>query len=134
MSARDASGIVCFFPLLGLVLFLLVCCLNFYYRTVPAALARWAEEGGVRVLKAQMRSFFRGPFFWNSSRYQVVYRVRVRDEQAQERWGWVRIGRWWWPDASQIEVEWDPPQPPPIPEDQQPTRGNPLMWDRDLDT
>jgi len=108
--------------------------LHFHFRVVPTALSRWAEAGGYRLLRKQRRHYFTGPFFWNSSKLQVVYRVNVEDEERQERWGWVRIGQSWWPSADQIQVEWDPPRPPPIPEDLRPTRGNPLMWDREFDT
>src|SRR5262249_35973173 len=53
------------------------------------------------------RNFFRGPFFWTSSKGQTVYRVTVEVKGAV-RTGWVRCGSWWLGLRSeQVEVRWD---------------------------
>jgi hypothetical protein len=68
----------------------------------------WAQRHGLRVLYRERRWFFRGPFFWTSSKGQTVYYITVQDNQGQRRNAWVRCGSWWWglwSDA--IEVRWD---------------------------
>jgi hypothetical protein len=57
-------------------------------------LNKWATDNHFQLLHAEHRMFRKGPFLW-SSRQQVVYRVRVRDDQSREREGWVRVGGWW---------------------------------------
>jgi hypothetical protein len=108
--------------------------LRYNYITVPAILKRWARENGLRIINKERRSFFRGPFFWTSSKSQVVYRVEAEDRRGTRRMGWVRIGGFFWPFSDKVEVRWDPFSSGPIRDDQRPTDGNPLMWDRDLDT
>jgi hypothetical protein len=67
----------------------------------------WAAEHGYELLRADLRPFLKGPFFW-SSKGQTVYRVLVRDRQGQERAGWVRCGSWLLGLLSdQVEARWD---------------------------
>jgi hypothetical protein len=40
-------------------------------------LERWAERNGYRIIDADYRNFFRGPFFWTSGNGQTVYQVTV---------------------------------------------------------
>src|SRR5262245_14678068 len=75
-------------------------------------LDRWAAEHGYEVLRAEYRSFFKGPFFWNSSKGQTVYRVTIEDEDGRVLSGWVRCGGWWLGLMSDhVEVRWDEPVP-----------------------
>jgi hypothetical protein len=51
----------------------------------------WADKNGYQILHKEFRVFRVGPF-WGQSRQAVVYYVTVRDEQGQQRSGWVRCG------------------------------------------
>jgi hypothetical protein len=71
-------------------------------------LQHWADQNGYRIIEKKYVQFFRGPFFWTSSKGQSVYRVVVEDRTGRRRSGWVRCGSWWlgvWID--QAQVHWD---------------------------
>ncbi|MFD0893284.1 hypothetical protein KBB96_17820 [Luteolibacter ambystomatis] len=71
-------------------------------------LEEWADSSGFRLLESEKRDFFKGPFFWGSSKLQVVYRITVCDRSGRERQGWVRCGDWFFGlMGSQVEVKWD---------------------------
>jgi hypothetical protein len=57
-----------------------------------AVLERWASRDGYRILAAERRTFFRGPFFWSSSVFQAVYRVTVVGGRGTPWKVWVRCG------------------------------------------
>ena len=57
-------------------------------------LENWAADNGFSLLSREVRYLRRGPFFWTTSRSQVVYYVTVRDNLGIERRGWVRCGGW----------------------------------------
>jgi hypothetical protein len=130
----DPSGLCCALPFMAVWATLMISWFRHYHLRIPALLETWAAENGLQMLSKERRNFFRGPFYWNSSGHQVVYRVQVENRKGRRMVGWVRLGSYWWPYGDQIDVRWDPPPPDPIPDDQLPTRGNPLMWDQDLDT
>ena len=70
-------------------------------------LERWAERNGCRIIDADYRNFFRGPFFWTTAKGQTVYRVTVEVKGGVRR-GWVRCGSWGLGLFSdQAEVRWD---------------------------
>jgi len=70
-------------------------------------LHKWASENQYDLVYAQNRVFRKGPFMW-SGKNQVVYRIHVRDEQGNERKGWVRCGGWLLGMlADKVEVRWD---------------------------
>jgi hypothetical protein len=73
-----------------------------------AMLSRWAAENDYQILDSNYRLFCRGPFFWNSSKSQSVFRVTILDRQGHTHTGWVRCGSWvlglW---SEQTEVRWD---------------------------
>lgn len=94
---------------------------------VPSGLERWAKERGYDFVSMERRSFRRGPFFWNTSNTQLVYRIEVIDREGLTRRGWLRIGGYFWPSASPIVERWDAEQPPP-------PRVDLPMWDRQLDS
>jgi hypothetical protein len=78
-----------------------------HFRRSRSLLDRWAERNGYRVIEADYRKFFRGPFFWTSAKGQTVYRVTV-EVKGGVRTGWVRCGSWWLGLLSeQVEVRWD---------------------------
>ncbi|MBV8879394.1 MAG: hypothetical protein JO332_05500 [Planctomycetaceae bacterium] len=71
-------------------------------------LRRWTSAQGFEILSHEECWFFRGPFFWTSSKGQKVYKVRLRDREGQLRRGYVRCGGYWlglWSEA--VEVRWD---------------------------
>jgi hypothetical protein len=71
-------------------------------------LERWADANGFQIVHAERRTFFRGPFFWRSTKDQVVYYVTVRDSSGAARRGYVRCGGWvlgLMSDAA--DVQWD---------------------------
>jgi hypothetical protein len=68
----------------------------------------WAEINGYRIVRKEYRTFFRGPFFWSSSKGQTVYYVVVEDSAGERRSGYVRCGGWWLGLLSdRVEVRWD---------------------------
>ena len=71
-------------------------------------LHQWAEKGGYRIIRQEYRTFFKGPFFWTSTRGQTVYYVVVEDSEGNQRRGWVRCGGWWFGLLSDnVEVRWE---------------------------
>ena len=70
-------------------------------------LHKWASENRYDLLLAENRMFRKGPFMW-SGKSQTVYRVHVRDEQGNERKGWVRCGDWLLGVlVDKVEAKWD---------------------------
>jgi hypothetical protein len=58
-------------------------------------LEEWAEREGVRLIEADRRWIWRGPFWWRSTEGQAVFRVVVEDRAGRRRRGHVRVGGWW---------------------------------------
>ena len=76
-------------------------------------LEQWAERNGYRIIEADYRNVFRGPFFWTTGKTQTVYRVTVEGKDG-ERTGWVRCGSHLFGlFSNKVEVRWDelPPTP-----------------------
>jgi len=97
--------------LVAFVVILCVASLVWHSRRSRILLERWAERNGYRILRADYRNFFRGPFFWTSSRVQTIYRVTV-EGKGGVRSGWVRCGSCWLGLLSdQAEVRWDEARP-----------------------
>lgn len=71
-------------------------------------LNQWAGDNSFEILNYERRYVRRGPFFWTTSRGQVVYYVCVKAENGEIRSGWVRCGNWWlglW--INEADVRWD---------------------------
>ena len=51
----------------------------------------WAASNGLEVVRYEERPILRGPFFWISSNYQIVYFVVVRARNGTEKSGFVRF-------------------------------------------
>ncbi len=77
---------------LAIVLTGLVTYFGWYFPRARILVRRWAERNGFELLDLEHRFLFKGPFFWNHSKYQPVFRVRVRDRRGDEHLGWVRCG------------------------------------------
>jgi hypothetical protein len=73
-----------------------------------AILEGWAAENGYRLVSSQFRWLRRGPFFWTSSKGQIVYYVVVRTPDGRTRRGWVRCGSFFWGVMrDKAEAEWE---------------------------
>ena len=59
-------------------------------------LNRWANDNGYEIVSSEFRWLRRGPFFWTSSKGQMIYHVVVRTEDGETKRGWVRCGGFWW--------------------------------------
>jgi hypothetical protein len=69
-------------------------------------LHHWASTNELHILNSGLTSS--GPLSWTSSRSQIIYYVKVRDKEGQERRGWVRCGSFWMGVfSSKTEVRWD---------------------------
>jgi hypothetical protein len=114
MRAGGVSGWFLAPAVLGLAVF----AVWWHFHASFSRLQAWADENGLVILRREYRTFFRGPFFWTSSKGQTVYRVTVRDKAGHVLDGWVRCGSWWWGLLSpRVEVRWDevaPPQKDPM--------------------
>jgi len=100
---EQAVGVLAVVALVGFVGLMLYV----HIRRAQTLLKGWAEENGYEILEAEHRLFRKGPYIW-SARGQVVYRVRVHDEQGVERLGWVRCGSWFAGVLSdKVESRWD---------------------------
>lgn len=75
------------------------------YSRARVLLHRWAQTNGFDLLYFKLT--FGGPFLWTSSNSQIVYSIRVRDQDGRERLGWVRCGSFWAGVLSdKTEVRW----------------------------
>jgi hypothetical protein len=75
-------------------------------------LQRWAFTHGLRLVSADHRSMFRGPFWWRTSRGQSVYRITVQYPDGTIRQGYARCGGWLLGLlADVVDVQWDAPDP-----------------------
>jgi hypothetical protein len=63
-----------------------------YFPRSRSVLERWAARNGVQIIHSERRWVFQGPYFWTGSRWQPVFRVKVRDHHGHERSGWVLCG------------------------------------------
>jgi hypothetical protein len=96
------------FFMIALVLFFMVFYFRWHFTRSAAILEKWADENGYEILERSYRWFFRGPFFFRTSKGQTVYRVTVRDKAGNVQTGWVACGSWWWGLLSdQARVIWD---------------------------
>jgi hypothetical protein len=91
-----------------LVLILMILGFGWHFARAAAILQQWADENGYEILERSYCHFFRGPFFFRTTKDQVVYRVTVRDKAGNVGTGWVACGSWWlglW--SNQAKVSWD---------------------------
>jgi len=73
-----------------------------------AILQNWANQNRYRILRQQYCWFWRGPFFWTSSKNQTIYYVTVEDRDGRRRTGWVRCGGWFWGLLVDVaDVRWE---------------------------
>ena len=106
MTAHLSNGL----PLLPFIIIgaVMIGALAWTFSRSRSILEQWAEANGFEIIHSEFRNFFRGPFFWTSSKGQTVYYVTVRDREGRERSGWVRCGGFWAGLFSdQAEVRWE---------------------------
>jgi hypothetical protein len=121
--------------LLMLVVILLLAAtgLVWHSRRSRTLLERWAERNGYRIIDADYRNFFRGPFFWTTAKGQTVYRVTMEVKGVVQT-GWVRCGTLWLGLFSdRAEVRWDETPAGEGRRNEPPAKAANLMHDRWLD-
>jgi hypothetical protein len=107
-SDNDEEGIVLerAFGVLA-ILAILAWYFSVYFSKSKRLLENWADENQYQLLHAEYRSIRKRPFLW-SAKGQAVYRVEIRDEQGNNRKGWVRCGSWLLGVfANEVKVKWD---------------------------
>jgi hypothetical protein len=93
---------------IGAVAALVILGLVWHFGRSGALLNQWAADNGYRIIRQEYRTFFKGPFFWTSTKGQTVYYVVVEGAGGNRRRGWVRCGGWWLGLLSDnVEVRWD---------------------------
>lgn len=71
-------------------------------------LEQWARDNGHQLLEYKFRWLRKGPFFFTSSKNQMVYYVKVKIPDGQIKTGWVRCGSFWWGILTEkAEVRWE---------------------------
>jgi hypothetical protein len=108
------------FFMIILVLILAAGSILWHYSRSASLLRKWSEDNGFRLVSSEYRNYFRGPYFWTTSKGQTVYRVTVQDKPGRLRTGWVRCGGWWLGLMSNhVETCWDetPSQGVAVPRD-----------------
>ncbi len=79
-----------------------------HYSRATAVLQKWADENGCQITRKEYRYLRRGPFFWSTSRSQVVFYFEALDRSGLERKGFARCGsRWLGLLKDQVEVRWE---------------------------
>ena len=96
-------------PILPILIIILVILTTFWRRNrARTMLEDWVRENGYELLSQEECWFFRGPFFWGTSKGQIVYKVSLRGPDGMVRNGYARCGGYWlglWTQA--VEVRWD---------------------------
>ena len=106
-SQGISDGIVVFWACVGLVVITIASISWRHYRG-QTILRRWASANAYRLHEHEVRWLVRGPFFWTTSRGQLVYRVTVEDFDGRLRRGWVRCGSWLGGlFSNHVDVRWD---------------------------
>ena len=120
-------------PMLVVLVLLVAMSLVWHSRRSRTLLERWAERNGYRIIDADYRNFFRGPFFWTTAKGQTVHRVTVEVKGVVQT-GWVRCGTWRLGLFSdRAEVRWDETPAGGGRRNEAPAQAANLMHDRWLD-
>jgi hypothetical protein len=96
------------FFVFALLAVIVVLALMWHFGRSNSLLNQWATGNGFRIISQEYRTFFKGPFFWTSTKGQTVYYVVVEDQMGKRRSGWVRCGGWWFGLLSDnVDVHWE---------------------------
>jgi hypothetical protein len=130
-------------PLFVLIVLLNVAFIVLRWTRPPVILERWAERNGYYIVSKSYCWFWTGPFFWNRTNAQMVYRITVEDEDGEHWSGYVRLGNWLIGLLSdEVAEAWDRGEEPsrryrrrPLPRDAEMDRWDdrPRRGDRDRD-
>ena len=92
---------------IALVVVIIVLAVAWHFGRSNSLLHQWAAQNRYRIIRQEYR-FFKGPYFWTSTKGQTVYYVVVEDPDGNTRSGWVRCGSWWFGLLSdKVQVCWD---------------------------
>ncbi|MGC4015719.1 MAG: hypothetical protein QM755_14525 [Luteolibacter sp.] len=96
------------FLLVGGVIVLAIVLQGHRHSRAQELLEDWAAGSGYQLLDYEVRTMLRGPFWLNSSKSQIVYRITIRDRDGLTMHGWVRCGGWLFGLLEdEVEVRWD---------------------------
>lgn len=85
-----------------------LCLWRWQIRRSEELIRQWAAMNGCRIVEQTHQWFRRGPFWWRTTKGQMVYRVIVEDRDGNIRRGWIRCGGWFLGLLSDdIAVEWE---------------------------
>jgi hypothetical protein len=72
------------------------------------SLMAWAKNNEYQIIQQRCPLLQRGPFFWQMSKLQLVYQVKVVDRSGIAQQGWVCCGHYWKGciGNNQVEVIW----------------------------
>lgn len=77
-------------------------------RRARSMLNDWADENGYRPVEIEWRWLRHGPFWWRTSRGQVVFRIAVQDSEGRSLHGYARCGGFLFGVlAKRVTVIWD---------------------------
>jgi len=107
MSTSAWTAIEVFLVMVGG--FVAVAYMGWFYSRSAMLLEHWAKSNGYEILHSEIRNFSRGPFFvWRCFQKRNVYYVKIRDQNGNERSGWVCCGGLWTGQSEvKIEVQWE---------------------------
>ena len=92
---------------IAFVILIVIAILVWTFSRSRRMLEKWAVDNNYQIISASIRLFRRGPFFWTTSKNQVVYYVTIRTSEGIKN-GWVRCGSWAWGIfQDKVEVRWD---------------------------
>jgi hypothetical protein len=101
---NDTGGVLLIFCFVTFA----VLAIGWHYSRAASLLQRWAEQHDYRIIHKEYRYLFRGPYFWTTSKGQVVYRITIEDPEGTVASGWARCGGWFLGLLSdRVEVRWD---------------------------
>ncbi len=108
-TRMDKQSVIEILRCLAIAICLCVGILLLYKWTIAranAVLRSWARQNDFEIVHFE-RCFFTGAFSpLTTSGNQIVYFVRVRDQERHERSGWVRCGSFGHPFGNQTVVKW----------------------------
>jgi len=78
--------------------------LNLKYRR---AVNRWAKKNRFAIRWMEERTFFKGPFFWESAEDTNIYRIHVQDDTGATRQGFLKVRAAGVLKRTMIDVRWD---------------------------
>jgi len=97
-------------PFILIPLFVLVGLSGYLWsrRRFRRMLDRWAANEGYEIVFLESQWFGWGPFPMICSKNNALFRIIVKSENGQMRYGWVRLSLYWWGSTKEkIEEKWE---------------------------